>query len=201
MSSETGLSTVRYPALHDRTLEQRGEQARVSGHAAGYVAGLRAAEREIDAMRAALQNEHNAAVRDATARLDARIALLDAAADALDARTVPLLQAVNDSIAEGAIDVAEAVVAAELSGAGASAASALRRAFATVEADAVHTVRLNPDDLETLGGSALQRPRVRFVPDPALAPGDAVSEFADGYLDARVSTAFARARLAVEESS
>jgi flagellar assembly protein FliH len=201
MSSEAALSTVRYPALHDRQLEQRGEQARVSGHAAGYAAGLRAAEREIAAMRDALQNEHAAAARAASDRLDRSLALLEAAAAALDARTEPLLRAVNDTLAEGAIDLAEAVVAAELSGPGAAAAAALRRAFATVEADAVHTVRLNPADLETLGGSALQRPSVRFVADPALRPGDAVSEFADGYLDSRVSTAFARARLAIEEAS
>jgi flagellar assembly protein FliH len=201
MSTDAGLSTVHYPTLHDRALDRRGEQARVGGHAAGYAAGLRAAEIETQALRTALEREHAAALSRATGRLADSAALLEAAAAALDARTAPLLHSVNDALAEGAIDIAEAVVASELSGEGASAAAALRRALATVEADAVHTVRLHPADIETLGESALAGDRVRFVADPSLQRGDAVSEFADGYLDARVATAFARARSAIAETS
>jgi flagellar assembly protein FliH len=41
---------------------------------------------------------------------------------------------------------------------------------------------------------------VELVADPQLARGDAVAELADGYLDARLSTALARVRRVLEES-
>lgn len=78
-------------------------------------------------------------------------------------------------------------------------------------------MRLNPDDLALLveaeaeaeeqaasGGNARTSstlvtgiPAPRLVPDPSIAPGDAIGELPAGWLDARISTALARAREAL----
>ena len=200
MSTDAEFSTLTYPALRNARQDDRDDRARAGGHAAGYAAGLRAAEAEVAAHIARLDAEHAAAVSHARARTDRAVAVLAAACAALDSRTVPVLEAAHAILAEGAIQLAEAVVASEFSDAGTAAASALHRALASVDASGVHVVRLNPDDLGVLDADLLAATGVTFVADPSLARGDAVTEFADGYLDSRISSAVSRARTAIEEA-
>jgi flagellar assembly protein FliH len=200
MSSETGFSTLSFPTLRSSAHGDRDERARAAGHAAGYAAGLRAAEVEIAARIAGLEAEHAAEISHARARTDRALALLAAASSALDARTVPLLATAHAAIADSALRLAEAVIVSELSHGGAAAASALHRALTGVDAARVHTVRMNPLDLDTLVRLGLEPEGVDFTADPSLARGDAVTEFPDGYLDARIASALDRARSAIEEA-
>jgi len=198
MSSDPGFATMSFPALRTPVRADGEDRARIGGHAAGYTAGLRAAEADVAAHAAALEAEHAATLAHLRARLDLAVATLESAAAALDARTVPVLEHAHAAIADAAVQLAEAVVVSEFGDGGASARSALHRALGSVDVATVHAVRLNPDDLSSLGETALGVAGVSFVADAGLARGDAVTEFADGYLDARVSTAFARARAAIE---
>jgi flagellar assembly protein FliH len=200
MSTDAEFATLSYPSLRNPRQESREDQARVGGHAAGYAAGLREAEAEVAARVAMLEAEHAAVVSHARARTDRAVALLAVATAALDARTVPVLETAHAIIAESAIEIAEAIVASELSDAGTAAASALHRALSTVDPSTVHRVRLNPADLGTIDAEILAEAGVDFVADPALERGDAVTEFADGYLDSRIRTAVDRARAAIEEA-
>lgn len=200
MSSDPGFATLSFPAIRTTVRVDREDQARIGGHAAGYAAGLRAAEMDVAARAAALEADHAATLIHLQARADLAVATLNAAAVALDARTVPVLEEAHAAIAEAAMQVAEAVVASELGDEGAAAKSALHRALDSVDVGVVHAVRLNPADLSTLGEATLAAVGVTFVADASLARGDAVTEFADGYLDARITTAVARARAAIEEA-
>jgi flagellar assembly protein FliH len=200
MSTETGFSTLSFPTLRSSAQGDRDERARAGGHAAGYAAGLRAAEREVAARIAALEAEHAAEIAHSRARTDRAVSLLAAAAAALDASTLPVLEHAHVAVAEGALELAEAVIASELGDAGAAAASALHRALDGVDTDIVHSVRMNPFDLETLATLDLAPAGVVLTPDASLARGDAVTRFPDGYLDARIASALARARAAIEEA-
>jgi flagellar assembly protein FliH len=54
--------------------------------------------------------------------------------------------------------------------------------------------------LERIGAAEHLPVGVALVADPTLAPGDAVSEFPGGYLDARIESAVERARCALADS-
>ena len=200
MSSDAGFSTLSYPALRNAASDSRDDQARVSGHAAGFAAGLREAEAQVAARIAALEAETAASISHGRARVDLAVALLNSAADALDTRTVPLLESAHATLAESAMLVAEAVVGSELSDAGVAARSALHRALDSVDVGVVHEVRMNPADLATLGPDVLAAAGVTFTPDATLARGDAMTQFPNGYLDARIGSALARVKAAIEEA-
>ena len=200
MSSDDGFSTLSYPALRNPASESRDDQARVAGHAAGYAAGLREAEAHVAARVAALEADTSASITHGRARVDLAVALLNSAVAALDSRTVPVLESAHAALAEGAMLIAETVVASELSDAGVAARSALHRALDSVDIGLVHTVRMNPSDLATLGPEVLAAAGVTFVPDAGLARGDAETHFPDGYLDARIGSALARVKAAIEEA-
>jgi flagellar assembly protein FliH len=62
----------------------------------------------------------------------------------------------------------------------------------------VAAVRLHPADIAVLKAAGLpQGTGVELVPDPSLARGDAMAEYPQGWLDARLGTALARARSAL----
>ncbi|HAM25368.1 MAG TPA: hypothetical protein DCP11_01320 [Microbacteriaceae bacterium] len=200
MSIDTEFSRVTFPALRSDDTDPFDVQARASGHAAGYAAGLRAASQEIAERTARLDAEHEASMLHGRARVDRAVAVLTAAARALEERTVPVIELSQDAIAASAIELAEAIIGSELSRDGTSARTAVARALGGVDAKTVHVVRMNPVDLSALDDSAIAAiaaTGVAFAADESLARGDAVTEFAVGYLDARVSTALARAKAAL----
>lgn len=200
MSSDDGFSTLSYPALRNAASDSRDDQARVAGHAAGYAAGLREAEARVADRIAALEADTAASISHGRARVDLAVALLNSAVAALDSRTVPVLETAHATLAESAMLIAEAVVASELSDAGVAARSALHRALDSVDVGVVHTVRMNPSDLATLGPEILDAAGVSFTPDASLRRGDAETQFPDGYLDARIGSALARVKTAIEEA-
>jgi len=178
------------------------EQARAAGWAAGWAAGSRAAAESAVTQRATLADAHRAAEVTRAAQVEAALVVLRAAGAAVTARTLPLLASAAATLDHGAVVLAQAVLGLELSHSDDRARAALARALSLPAEVGVHTVRLHPADLAALAAAvdATELPAgIALVADPALAPGDAVSEFADGFLDARVDAALARAQRALED--
>ena len=208
-AAENDFAALVFPTLGDQLSgprrdrdEERArleQQWRARGHAAGYTEGLRSADEAVRARLAQLEAEHAELMRATALGRDHGLAVLHAAARALDQRTLPVLSDVEDTLLDAAIDLAEAIIGHAL----ADEANAVRFALARADHAAAgarpvsHTVRLHPLDLAVLDERAAVHGGVTFVADAGLARGDAVSEFPDGYLDARIGSALARARAAL----
>lgn len=197
MSTDIQFARMGFPTLRDRATDVEEAAARARGHAAGFVAGLRDAGIESEAREAQREAEAAETAQQQRERADRALATLAAAARALQERTVPLLADAQHVLAASAIELAEAILGRELASGEASARSAIERALRDVDSVAVQIVRLNPADLAELSDDDRASTGVTFAADPSLDRGDAVTEFADGYLDARISTAVARARTAL----
>ncbi|WIE66540.1 hypothetical protein DEI99_008395 [Curtobacterium sp. MCLR17_036] len=209
MTDTTTVQRVAFPVIGDPAGRERATSADVRGHAAGYTAGLRAAQAETDALRARLEAEHTARVAALQADTARRVAVLDAAATALLSRVAPVLDDAEASVASAALDLAEAVVGyairasrpADTTGAGeeaeiaAGAHATVERALASVDRTVAVAVRLSVGDAARVADLDLPVP---VVADPALHDGDAVVDLPDGLLDARIATALDRARTALE---
>ena len=193
MFTDRGFSAVTYPTLRDDVQARLEAQAKARGHAAGFTEGLRQAKAEADAALASQQAEHQASLRHDQARTDRAIQILNQATAAFHACSVPVLDEAKSVLARASIEIAEAILGYELGDAERSARAALGRAFAGEDSRAVHTVRLHPEDLGVLDAELQSRTDVSFVADPSLARGDAIAEYPDGFLDARIATALARA--------
>ncbi|MET4705663.1 FliH/SctL family protein [Frigoribacterium sp. UYMn621] len=187
-----------FPALPATPEQDRADaDNRAAGHAAGYAAGLRAAGAELAGQRAALDAEHRAALLHDAARTDRAIAVLAAAARALDSRLLPIVTDAQDAIAASALDLAETIIGVELADGEGSARAALTRALAVVDPAVITTVRMNPLDLGVLDDAVRAASGVSFTADASIARGDAIADLPLGYLDARIATAVARARAAM----
>lgn len=198
MSTNAQFSLVNFPDLGGSGVEAAEEQARTRGHAAGYAAGLRAAEVALDRERRAEAAERAAVAALAHERAEAHAALLRAAVASINSRTAPVLDEAHQLIAHGAIDLAEAIIGIELSDAPRAARAAVTRALRDVDPAVVLVVRMNPSTLAALEDDCVVE-GISYVADPSIAPGDAVTDFSEGYLDARISSAIARARTALIE--
>ncbi|MFD1214965.1 FliH/SctL family protein, partial [Arthrobacter sp. GCM10027362] len=148
--------------------------------------------------QARLQAEHEAAVQNGQARVEQAVQALNAAARALQQRTVPVLADAQDTLAAAALELAEAVLGCELADGERGARAALARVLGQVDASGVQAVRMHPADLTALDPQVRRQAGIQFVPDSGLERGDAVAEFADGYLDAKIGTALARAKAALQ---
>jgi flagellar assembly protein FliH len=194
---ENTFTPTVFPVVRTARLGEVEERARTRGHAAGYAEGMRRAAAEAKALRERQQAEHDALLRDLTARTDRLVAALAAAADALDARTAPVIESAQDTLAAGALDLAETIIGHELRDGTSAATAALTRALTGTDVAQVVSVHLHPQDLELLSEDQRTRAGVRLVADQALGRGDAVTQFDDGHLDARITAALARARAAL----
>jgi len=216
MSSDTAFAPLSIPVLTETEQEQTAlASARARGYATGFADGRRAAAEEQAAWLVAAEEARAAQQEQLGARVAVLAQALRAAAVELREATVPVLAEVEDVLVEAAFELASAVVGDALSDRVAAARAAVARALSGETAGEVAVVRLNPDDLALLveaeaeaqaqeqddpegsarTGSALATgiPAPRLVPDPSIAPGDAVGELPAGWLDARISTALARA--------
>lgn len=197
MSTDARFSSLAFPRLQVVTDARVDEQHRAAGHAAGYAAGLREATAAAAALAVQNAAEHTAVLRHTEAKSDRAVRLLAAAAEALHTSTLPVLREAESTLVQTALDLAEAVLGAELSQGEISARRALERALGQGEHTETHTVHMHPDDLAVLGLATQNVPGVLFVADPTLSRGDAVTRFPDGFLDARIGTAFARVKTAM----
>ena len=197
MSPDTNVLPVVFPILRGNGQARVEAQGEARGHVAGFAAGMRAARAEVQATITRLEAEQAELIRHGQERIDAAVAGLAAAVRTLDQHTVAVLTDVQDVIAATAIELAEAIIGRELADGDTSARSALTRALSQLAPDMVHVVRMNPTDLAVLDASERDAAGVRFVADATLGRGDAVTEVADGHLDARIDTALARAKAAL----
>lgn len=166
--------------------------ARAAGWTAGYAAGARAAAAEAAEQQRVLAERAERAEEQRAAEHAAALAALARAADELRARRAPVLAEALDLTRASALELAVALLGVELSDASASARAAMARALSADDLPDDVTVHLSPRDAATVDAAGL-----RVVADPALAPGDAVVEHTDGYLDARLTAAVERARTAL----
>ncbi|MFF5791554.1 FliH/SctL family protein [Paeniglutamicibacter sp. NPDC012692] len=171
------------------------------GYATGYATGIRAAESVAREQRERLARAHAAAEAARAAEHALAIDALRAAARALDARTVPVLDAASTVLAEAAVLLAQKVIGKELSNDAFGAKAALDRALTGIEASTVREVRMNPHDLALLGLSHVPGTTIKLAADATLARGDAMTAFDEGFLDARISTAFERAAMVLRGES
>jgi flagellar assembly protein FliH len=197
MSTEVGFSLAAFPAIRSDGRGPVETRGMARGHAAGYAAGIRAAADNTEALRDSLRAEHEAALVRMQSECDRAVAVLSAAARALNDRTLPVVVEAQDTLAAAAVDLAEAIIGHTLDDKKRAAHAALTRAIVQLDPVVRAVVRMNPDDLAVLDDNILSQTHVTLIPDPTLACGDAVSELPDGFLDARIGTALARAKAAL----
>ncbi|WP_375492583.1 FliH/SctL family protein [uncultured Jatrophihabitans sp.] len=179
-------------------------RAREAAEQAGYVAGwnhgqravLREAQYQAQAEQARARSMTETALRDLAASQD----VLVAAAQRVRAQQVTLAADVEALIVDAALRIAEALVGVSLADDAQRGRAAVTRALALApEGDAV--VALHPADLALLPPELPRDRAVRFVPDPTLAPGDAVARCGGSTLDARIGAGLDRVRTLVAEST
>ena len=195
--SATGYSRLTYPALTDADLSRSSLQEQARGHAAGYASGLRAAAAQTQRQRAQLKTEHQAALAAGREEISRAVQALNRAARSLEQSAIPAVEEISGSLAAAALDLAEALLGQELNDAETSARAALTRALAGVPRSGIRAVRLHPSDLAALDLETISAADVRLQADRSLNPGDAVTDFAHGYLDATLASAVQRARAAL----
>lgn len=197
-ASDTEFTPLPVPRLGELPRDLRGEteRARARGYADGFAEGRamarRDADREQSVERERMQQREEAYLQERATTLSA----LRGAHDALDERVSSLSALSVRRIEELAVDLAGAILDAELSDPARSAAHALRRALAQTpssrwvrvafdERDA--RILLNdPDVADALAG-------IDLVSTAGLGPGSAVVEIEDGAVDTRIGDALARA--------
>lgn len=201
LSTEDGFAQMAFPQLRQPEPDTRND-GYVHGHAAGYTAGLRAAEAE--RLRRLEELEADYAARRDMLQREARhlAALLHSAAADLNARTLPTVAAAEETLVAAAVELAEAILGYELAERSKAARAALDRALSGSKGLDTVTIRMNPQDLVALNSVDMNGVdtgdiRVALAADPSLDPGDAVAELPQGFLDAKISTALARVKEAL----
>ena len=186
-----------------RVTGELAESARTAAHTAGYAEGWaqgqRAARVAAQAALAQSQAVMRAAQAAQLAALDQAVGAVANAAGVLEARVAPMAAELEDTIMGFAVELAEGLLDRELSDVGARAADAARRAMTLAPAHFPVTLRLHPQDLQTLRGDEageyeFDGRRVTLVADPSLVPGDAVAECGATTIDASLADARARVR-------
>lgn len=200
--STDAFAPAAFPRLGGTDHRAEQERARRRGYAEGHAAGFRAGIAEADAARRAAEADQAERERVRAEDVAAAIAALHAAARSLTAREAELESAATTQVLSHAIDLAELILAAELSDAATAAAAAARRALSATAAETARRLRMHPDDVRILSaehGDGVAD--LALVADDTLARGDAVAELAHGVIDARVATALDRARRALAEGT
>jgi flagellar assembly protein FliH len=179
-------------------VERVTANARAAGYAEGWAQGQRearaAAAVEQERVRAA-QHEYE---QERAALVSHALGAVAAAANGLEARTVPVVAELAEQVLHAAVDLAEALLGRELSDSPERGLDALRRVMALAPETGTVTVRLHPDDLAALGAvPAFPGREIQLVADPGLAPGDAIAEQGTTSVDARLSEAVRRVREAL----
>jgi len=183
-----------------KLVDRARSAAQTAGYAEGWAQGQRAAQvaAKAAADQAAAAREADE-VRRAAALKKATQAMAHAAA-AVEARQIPVLTDLADTILASALALAEAVIGYEIAHDANGPLTAVQRALAMVPTADNVTVRLHPNDHQALTGSATQYSHsidgreISVRPDETLNPGDALATYGVTEIDATVAGALARAR-------
>lgn len=200
MSTETFRESV-FPRLLGQDSERERERARQRGYAAGHAEGFRIATAAVEEAARRRTLEQSMQTAEAEAALDRAVTAVDVAAARFAARVDEMVALDEQRILQRAIELAELIVAGELTDQGRAATVALRRAMSAVGDHEVLEVRLHPTDLAVLEKSETLPSGIPLRADGELSPGDAVLSVQDGLIDARVGAAFDRARRALREDA
>lgn len=183
------------------------EAARSAGYAEGWAQGRRdAVSAEADLL---VRQEESRRRLEAALAAETQHALtaLEQAVQQVEARTVPVLEDVADAVLDAAVQLAQAVLGAELSVLDDAGTLALRRALAPLPDDGRVVVRMNPEDVEIVraatgsstsaeGSQRVSDHEVELVADASLRRGEAVADQGAARVDARLDAALRRAVVA-----
>ena len=200
MSTDAFRESV-FPRLLGEGSERERDQARQRGYAAGHAEGFRIASAAVEETARRRAHEQSLRAAESEAALGRAVAAVDAAAARFAARIDEMAALEEQRILQRAVELAELIVAAELTDGGRAATSALRRAMTSIADHDVLEVRLHPADLEVLERSGTLPSGIPVRADDGLSPGDAILVVPDGVIDARVGEAFDRARSALREDA
>lgn len=200
--SDTAFTPLVVPRVGETPTDVRDEaaRARTRGYAEGFAEGRRIALDEARVQRAA-EAERLQQERDAQAvRYESALTALDDARSAVADRVRTTSGLSADRIEELAVELATAILGAELSDPARSAAHALRRALAEMPVDRWTRVAVHPRDGEVLRADAdavAALHGVEMIDDASVSPGGAIVQIADGAVDVRVAEALRRASAAL----
>jgi flagellar assembly protein FliH len=121
---------------------------------------------------------------------------LACAAIALSEREAELTAELETAASRLAFEIAEAVIGREVALASNPGLDAVTRALALAPNAAEVTVRLHPDDAAAVEG--WEGRAVTVVPDPTIERGGCLLDAGPSRIDARISSAIARVRAALE---
>lgn len=185
----TGFTPVVLPDLTTGSSESASR-----GRAAGYAEGLRLAAEQHRAAEAVRDARLAEAIAGERARTQQALNALQTACGALNGQVIPALEAADQTLIDAALDLAEAVLGAEVSGGRIPAAAVLRRALDAAGREQVADVRMNPVDIAALDGTSIPD-GITVTPDLSLGPGDATASLRHGWFDARIRESLNRARI------
>jgi flagellar assembly protein FliH len=190
--SNSAFTPIAYPQVGGDGLPGMAAE-RARGYAEGYAEGLRRAAATLDTTDSARAHLAATSLASGEAQVAQALSALGRALSALDARVAPVVQDADDALIAASLDLAEAIIGREVGDTRTAAEDALRRALSRLDGQQAATIALNPADAELLAGETLPA-RVTLTADRSVGPGDAIVLFDDGWLDARIGTALARAK-------
>lgn len=186
-----------HAGVPDRLLDRARARAQAAGYLDGWTRGVRAAEARAELMAERDRAEKAEAQARARADRERAITAVEAAATALERRTVPVAGELEHLVVSAALEIAESVIGHALRDDELRAPAALARTLALAPEGEDVAVRMHPEDITLLGpgrdGSDGRR-RVTLVPDATLAPGDAVAVCNATEIDGRLAAAIERVK-------
>ncbi|MCP3911072.1 MAG: hypothetical protein GY713_08985 [Actinomycetia bacterium] len=176
----------RLTSAQRRNIAYLEQQAAERGHAEGFKRGM--------------EEGHEQGLTSSRAEVHTALDGLDAAAGQLKAEAEKLQIEMDDKLLDLALEVVQVLLDRELEVAEHLGNDALRRALRVAPPVGDIRARLNPIDLAALAGDGDPvDPRVvELVADHSLDRGDCMLEVGSTLIDARISTALARFREALQ---
>jgi flagellar assembly protein FliH len=185
-------------AIPEQLLTASRANAEAVGYANGWSQGLREAHSQHAGEKAAAERRiQEIAARHAEALQSATFALHEAAGQ-LEQRSIASYNELSEVILAAAVEIAEALLGAQLQEPLVGAAAALGRVLAMVAEDEPVTVKLSASDHEALTATddfaqyASGSRSITLQIDSSLEPGDALGFSGATTVDARLSQAVVR---------
>jgi len=190
MSIESLFRSFSTPPLSSGQHREKSNGTARYGFGAGYADGMREA--------LAVFEQQSGERTDRTARQQQEsLDVLRTISTALRARDEPIVRDWLAIIERNALDLAEALIGAELERASDSAASTVHDVFTQAELDLMVRVRMNPGDLAALDAERRDSLDLTLVADPSLPSGMAIADYPDDEVEHCLSRAIERTRLAL----
>jgi flagellar assembly protein FliH len=190
-------------AYRPRSIESAStRQERETASTAGYSEGLAIARAEVAAEFAEQQRKLELNFTERLSALENRyfeaVRTVESAAAALDTDLASKLSDAHTKVFEAAMEIAVAVIGAEMTEVSSRARAAVGRVLAVADFSQITEIRMHPKDVAAVQEMA-GLPQVNLVADESLQPGDAFATMQDGWLDARISETIARVRAALAD--